>query len=204
MEASGNIYSFPRDNHGQSLMVLSLRSPIRSKEIKDFWKVFLMLFMIFRTEACVPEYMESFGLIIDMKDNACSKKFLKKVNFLSLNLKLFSLLSGFLMDVAPLIIKKIYFYGTGERDRPVVDEFIERLEGSVEIGGEREVDLDLKYLSLEEKFGGIKRNIVRLWPPTSFFQEEDVLDDECVMNIGIIPFSFTEDYKILKKSTKSE
>lgn len=78
------------------------------------------------------------------------------------------------------------------------------MDDSIEIGRDCDIDTDLKYLSLEEKFGGIKRNLCTLWPPSSFFREEDVLDDRCIMTVGIIPFSFTEKYRDVKKFTKSK
>lgn len=76
--ANGNIYPHGKDKNDHSLLVISLKSKIRSDELEEFMLLVHALFLVMRLKACVPVYHERYSVFFDIEKSMCSNSFISK------------------------------------------------------------------------------------------------------------------------------
>lgn len=75
--ANSNIYTLGKNKKDEALLIISLKSRIKSSELEEFMTLVEAIFLIFRTKACIPGYHEKFSIMIDLDKSNCSLIFLE-------------------------------------------------------------------------------------------------------------------------------
>jgi len=68
-----------KDLTQRTILFLSLKVKLRSDEVEEFMGLFESFVLILRAQACVPGFLETFSIFIDMEKSACSSSCVKKV-----------------------------------------------------------------------------------------------------------------------------
>jgi hypothetical protein len=70
---------FGKDMTQRSLLFLSFKVKMSQDEVEEFMELFEAMVLILRAKACIPGYLETFSLFVDMEKSTFSSNCVKKV-----------------------------------------------------------------------------------------------------------------------------
>lgn len=190
--------------------MISFKSRMKTEEIDEFMELFDAFLLILRIKACVPGYVERFGLFFDMESSACSSNFVHLViifillqiyfliySVLNFLYQLFGKIYRRIYELCPYFVHKIYIFGETDRHTDSVKKLKKELEGRIKVIEFENGILDYEKLkkeieseTLEKKYGGNLEDLTEFWPPRCVVDATKSLDDDRLLEYGIIPFTF--------------
>lgn len=192
--ANSNIYTFGKDKNHEALMIISLKSKIKSQELDEFMTLVEAMFLLFRLKACIPEYHERFSVLIDLHQSTCSLIFVS--NFLKR-------LRKFVLEQCPFTVNNFYFFGVSQDNMIPAQNFqtsVRHMSNSIFFLSDSEGEMSLEELSrvrehfdpdfLEKKYGGGIKNLEEFWPPRCMEDATKTLDENSLQVNHIIPFTY--------------
>lgn len=189
--ANSNIYTLGKNKNNEALLIISLKSKIKSSELEEFMSLIEVLFLVFRLKACIPGYHERFSVLIDLDKSTCSLIFFSN---------LLKKLRKFVTEQCPFGISTFYFYGVKDDYEPPLKTFEDSMRHMCKIKEFRYnnegnipkeavmVEFDRDFL--EKKFGGNLKNLEEFWPPRCLEDATKTIDETSLHFHHIIPFTY--------------